>query len=188
MNRVYCIADLHFGHEKIARIMGFGSIEDHDNALIENWNRKVNKNDTVWILGDVAMGHDGYIDILGHLKGYKKLILGNHDTSPTELYLRHVERVYGAVRLKECILTHIPVHPTEFPRFKGNIHGHLHDKKIKDDRYFCVSAEQTEYAPMLLSDIIAKFETKNLCDQKVNGSCPHNNLICNWPYCEEGVS
>lgn len=155
------IADTHFGHEKIAALRGFSSIEEHDNTLVENWNNMVNQNDTVWILGDVAMGHEGYIDVLGKLKGYKKIVLGNHDTRPSECYLRHVERIYGAFQLKNFVLTHIPVHTSQFPRFRGNIHGHLHANNIEnDDRYFCVSVEQTNLTPMLFTDIIDIFRQR----------------------------
>ena len=148
MNRVYLIADLHFGHVNVSKWRNFESVEIHDQLIIDNWNKTVNKNDTVWILGDVAMGHEDNIDNLGLLNGYKKLILGNHDTRPSEHYLRYVERVYGAHKLNNFILTHIPVHPSEFPRFKANIHGHLHNETIDDPRYFCVSVEQINYTPI----------------------------------------
>jgi calcineurin-like phosphoesterase family protein len=157
-SKVYLIADLHFGHDNIATWRGFNSIEEHDNLIIENCNKVVSSSDTLWILGDVAMGHEDNIDKLGLMNGYKKLVLGNHDTRPTEHYLRYVHRVYGAHNLKNYILTHIPVHPHEFPRFSGNIHGHLHNEKIDDPRYFCVSAEQINYTPILLTDIITKMK------------------------------
>jgi hypothetical protein len=47
------------------------------------------------------------------------------------------------------VVTHIPVHTSEVEdRWKGNIHGHLHDKIIDDSRYVNVSCEQTGYTPV----------------------------------------
>jgi calcineurin-like phosphoesterase family protein len=158
MNKVYIIADLHFGHDNVAKWRNFDSIDSHDALIISNWNNTVKPNDTVWILGDVAMGHEDNIDNLGLLNGYKKLVLGNHDTRPSEHYLRYVERVYGAHQLKNYVLTHIPVHPSEFPRFAGNIHGHLHNNTLDDPRYFCVSLEQINYTPILLSEVITRMK------------------------------
>ena len=62
--------------------------------------------------------------------------------------------MYGAVKYKDCVLTHIPVHPSQFPRFRLNIHGHLHLKVIADTRYINVSCEQVNYTPVLLKNII----------------------------------
>ena len=52
----YFIADLHFGHKNI---LGFDkrpwiNIEDHDVALIKNWNEAVGYEDDVYILGDIS--------------------------------------------------------------------------------------------------------------------------------------
>ncbi len=161
MNSIYMIADLHFGHVNVAKWRGFDSVEKHDELIIENWNKTVNQNDSVYILGDVAMGDKSNIAIIGKLNGHKKLILGNHDSRPTECYLEHVARVYGSVEYKQCILTHIPVHPCEFPRYKWCVHGHLHDKLIDDPRYFSVSCEQINYTPIPFTDIVEIMKERN---------------------------
>ena len=156
MNSVYLIADLHFGHANVAKWRGFDSVDEHDAHIIRRWNNIVTNADTIWILGDIAMGHESNIDKLGLLHGYKKIVLGNHDTRPSSKYLEYAERVYGAHQLKNFILTHIPVHSSEFTRFTANIHGHLHTRSIDDPRYFCVSCEQIDYTPILLSDVISR--------------------------------
>lgn len=91
---------------------------------------------------------------LGLLNGVKKLVMGNHDRYPTALYLEHFNQVLGAVELRGCILTHVPVHPSQFGRYKANIHGHLHSNKMDDARYINVSAEHTGLAPMLLDTVL----------------------------------
>ena len=52
---VFFTADLHIGHANIIKLnkRPFKTIEEMDNALIDNWNAKVTPNDTVYILGDV---------------------------------------------------------------------------------------------------------------------------------------
>lgn len=157
MNRIFVISDTHFGHAKIIKpelsYRPFQSIEEHDRELVARWNSVVKKKDTVWHLGDVFFDRKS-AGILGELNGIKKLVLGNHDTYPVELYLTHFRHVFGSAELKGCILTHVPVHPMQFARSRVNIHGHLHDKVIEDDRYINVCAERTGYAPVLFDELI----------------------------------
>lgn len=142
MSKVFILADLHFGHEKAALARGFTSAEEHDAKIIENWNKVVGKRDSVFVLGDVAFGKVNIAKV-ALLAGTKKLILGNHDTYAIENYQPYFSKIFGCVRYKGYILSHIPVHESEFTRFKGNIHGHLHSKVLADRRYTCVSLEQT---------------------------------------------
>lgn len=159
MNKIHIISDTHFGHAKIldfeAGARSFASIKDHDDALVDNWNSVVNKNDTVWHLGDVLFGGNSF-DILGRLNGIKKLVMGNHDRYPMNKYLEHFSQVFGAAKIDNCILTHVPIHPSQFYRFRGNIHGHLHSNIIDDARYVNVSAEQVNLTPVLLSEVLAR--------------------------------
>ena len=158
-NRVFVIADTHFGHRKIvqfeAEARPFGTVEEHDAELVRRWNATVKKNDTVWHLGDVLFGEAAF-DTLAKLNGVKKLILGNHDRYPTARYLEHFNSVHGCVELQDCILTHIPVHPSQFPRFRANIHGHLHHSVVGDARYICVSADHTGLVPVLLDTVMQR--------------------------------
>ena len=52
----YFTSDLHFGHSNIIKLCNrpFADVESMDAALIENWNKKVKKNDTVYVLGDIV--------------------------------------------------------------------------------------------------------------------------------------
>ena len=52
---VYFIADTHFFHENIIKLANrpFSSVEKMNQKLIENWNRKIKGNDTVYILVDM---------------------------------------------------------------------------------------------------------------------------------------
>jgi len=157
-NRVFAIADTHFGHRKVigfeAAARPFATIEEHDRELIARWNATVKPKDTVWHLGDVYFGGKDAHAALGELNGLKRLVLGNHDAYPLEIYQRYFSRIYGAAEYRHCILTHIPVNPNQFHRYEHNVHGHTHSRKLDDPRYICVSVEQTDLRPVLFDALL----------------------------------
>ena len=55
MGKVFIISDLHLSHKNMAIKRGFKDEAEHDNFIIEQWNKVVSKKDTVWILGDITM-------------------------------------------------------------------------------------------------------------------------------------
>ena len=165
MNRVFVISDTHFGHKKVIEFepvhRPFATIEEHDRELVERWNATVKPNDTVWHLGDVFMGGRDNHAVLGQLNGIKRLVLGNHDVYPLEIYQQYFGKIFGAAELRGCVLTHIPVHPSQLEtRYAANLHGHLHSKKVDDKRYICVSVEHTALAPVLLDEVLMTYNVK----------------------------
>ncbi len=133
-------SDTHFGHKNILEYekeaRPFDTIEEMNEQLIINWNSTVGKTDIVYHLGDFAFGKSN-IGIAGRLNGRKRLVLGNHDTYPCDLYLAHFERLFGAYYWRRCILTHVPVHPDNLgSRAFLNIHGHLHSRGVWRNPYF----------------------------------------------------
>jgi calcineurin-like phosphoesterase family protein len=80
---IWFTSDTHWGHANILKYDNrpFASIEEHDEALVANWNRVVRPGDVVYHLGDVAWYHQviNVEVLLGRLHGTKILILGNHD-------------------------------------------------------------------------------------------------------------
>jgi calcineurin-like phosphoesterase family protein len=58
---IWLTADTHFGHTNILKYCGrpFSSIEEMDETLINNWNNKVNQDDTVYHLGDFSFKDPG---------------------------------------------------------------------------------------------------------------------------------
>ena len=160
MNKVYVISDTHFGHHKVIQFepehRPFATIEEHDRELVERWNATVRPRDTVWHLGDVYFGGRDAHEILGSLNGIKRLVLGNHDHYPIWIYQKYFGKIFGVAELRGCVLTHVPVHPYQLEkRYRANIHGHMHSKEMADDRYFCVSVEQTGLKPILLDELLS---------------------------------
>jgi len=79
---VFFTSDTHFGHKNILDFCHrpFKDIEEHDQALIANWNSVVGPDDTVFHLGDFAFGgFPFWKHIREQLNGHIILIRGNHD-------------------------------------------------------------------------------------------------------------
>lgn len=161
MNNVWFISDTHFGHRKIIQYehdaRPFYYIEEHDEKLIENWNKCVKKNDTIWHLGDVGFGAEHLDKILTRLNGIKRLVMGNHDCYSRDLYTKHFGKIFGVVMFKEFTLSHVPVYPSHI-RGEVNLHGHLHSKKVPDKRYFNCCVEHHDLSPVNLDTIRSHYK------------------------------
>lgn len=74
----YYIADCHFFHASLNTKMdkrGFESVEEMNEYMIQQWNKKVRKNDEVVILGDLSWGKDDETnELLNRLNGRLFLI------------------------------------------------------------------------------------------------------------------
>ncbi|MDD5649151.1 MAG: hypothetical protein PHF86_01855 [Candidatus Nanoarchaeia archaeon] len=81
MEKIHFCSDLHQGHNKIISICNRPTtILDHDTWLIENFNKYVDKKDSVYILGDLSFEKKEKAEkFIDKLHGQKTLILGNHD-------------------------------------------------------------------------------------------------------------
>jgi len=166
MSEVFFIGDTHFGHKGILKFSAtkefrkFDNIEEHDAELVRRWNSVVGKDDMVFHLGDFCFGKRN-LSIARELNGNKKLVLGNHDMYASKDYLEYFNKIYGAVEYKGAILTHIPVHESQFSRYYINIHGHLHHNVLEDKRYINVSAEQINLTPIPYDEILNKWAEFN---------------------------
>lgn len=156
--KIFVISDTHFGHSKILEFekeaRPYKTIQEHDYDLVQRWNSVVRPQDTVWHLGDVWFGKEGHLPLL-QCNGLKKLVMGNHDHHPMELYQKYFSRIFGVATFGRCVLSHIPVAAHQLDsRYKKNIHGHMHSKKLDDPRYVNVSCEQIDLTPQLLARFV----------------------------------
>jgi calcineurin-like phosphoesterase family protein len=158
MSNVFLISDTHFGHTNIIKYCDrpFASADDMDEALVENWNATVGPYDKVYHLGDVAMSHKK-LPILERLNGTKILIKGNHDIFALKYYTPYFKDIRATHELGGLILSHIPLHESESRRFSGNVHGHLHEKTLKQLWYRNVSVEQINYTPISLDQVLQDY-------------------------------
>ncbi len=166
-NNTYVIGDNHFNHKKILnftdsngkKIRNFLSVDEMDEHMIDCWNSVIKDNETlVYHIGDVAMRDKvKWMDANWHrLNGRKILICGNHDTTIPEFCEKgFFEDVLASTVISELgfLITHFPVHQISIGKSLLNIHGHIHQRKIDDGRYFCASVEHLEYTPKTLQSI-----------------------------------
>lgn len=98
----YYTADLHLFHKNVTNEgknfdgRPFDTVEQMHNEIARRWNDKVERRDTVYILGDVSLkksGSEALLSYLSELKGHKILIKGNHDYNSDEKYLKVFEEV-----------------------------------------------------------------------------------------------
>ena len=169
MSNVFLISDTHFFHQRILEfekdLRPFSSVEEMNEALVDNWNRIITKRDTVWHLGDVCFGPVANLSIIDRLNGTKNLVMGNHDQYGVREYIKYFNKIEAAKKYDSYLLSHVPIHPDQFYRFKGNVHGHLHSKRVMtseyeppytggpDTRYFNVSCEHHGLAPVAWEEI-----------------------------------
>lgn len=175
MPNIFLISDTHFGHSNVLTFLrddgtplrSFSSIEEHDETMVDNWNRVVTKNSKVYHLGDVCMS-DKNLSILDRLNGEKVLIKGNHDKAKLSKYIPYFKDVRGSHQLDTFLLTHIPVHRLSIGRWSANIHGHTHYKRVPghpfgDERpdpvYFNVCVECINYTPISLEEVKSQLKS-----------------------------
>jgi calcineurin-like phosphoesterase family protein len=165
MTNIFLASDHHIDHSKIIEFepvhRPFKTVQEHNEALVERHNSVVSPNDIVWFLGDVIFGADPDYEILRKFNGKKNLVLGNHDTpKKVRIFMDYFEKIVSYHVMSDIIISHIPVHHSQLEeRFIGNIHGHLHSKRIDDKRYFNVSMECINLTPISFEQI--KKELKN---------------------------
>lgn len=164
----WVIADPHFGHQGVCNFTQADGVtplrpwdtkEEMDEALIKNWNDRVEATDRVYLLGDVAMTKRPLFAVMPRLKGRIVLVKGNHDGEKMSVYAQFFDDIRAYVVKKGFIMSHIPIHETSLSRWNLNIHGHMHSNVVMKDgvpdtRYRCVSVEQIGFAPILLSEVI----------------------------------
>ena len=185
MSKIFVTSDTHFGHDRafVYEPRGFTSIEEHDIAITENWNKVVSEDDIVYHLGDVMLGNNNYgIGCLALLNGHIKIIPGNHDTTTRlELYkeLPNVEVLGLAEMIKykkyNFYLSHHPTLTSNLEKAPFlrmhliNLYGHTHQKNkfYQDTPYmFHVGMDSNNCTPVLLDDAIEmmKNETQKCID------------------------
>lgn len=161
MTNVWFISDIHAGHKNIHKYRPIESEEKHYEVIKENYHRVVAKRDKVFFLGDIAFTQERLEDIGKWAGANKVLLVGNHCTDhiPMKEIVKHFDEVYALKKYKEFWLSHAPIHPNEL-RGKVNIHGHVHQATINDDRYFNCCLENTSWMPIDLNTLRERVERR----------------------------
>lgn len=160
---VFFTSDTHFGHAGTLGLFGrpFASVAAMDAALTERWNATVGADDTVWLLGDFALGPGlkRAAALLDGLAGHKHLVAGNND--PPEV--RALAGWASVSDYRELTLDGVALVLCHYPfrswngMAKGalNLHGHSHGRMAPLARQIDVGVDCWDFAPVTLDRLIA---------------------------------
>jgi calcineurin-like phosphoesterase family protein len=153
--QIYFYSDPHF-NDKDNEYMRPNYIGDDEQ--VKSINSKIGKKDTIVILGDI-----GDISFIKKIRGYKILIMGNHDVGASKYtgeYGLFNEVYEGPVFISDRIL--LSHEPIDYP-YALNIHGHDHSNwSYQDDLHMNMCAEHINYTPVPLKQIIKSGKLKTL--------------------------
>jgi calcineurin-like phosphoesterase family protein len=78
---IWLTSDLHIWHANIIKFCNrpYKSIEEMNEALVNNWNKVVSPEDSVYCLGDFSMAAHPVETFTPRLMGKKYIVPGNHD-------------------------------------------------------------------------------------------------------------
>lgn len=171
-------SDLHFGHTNVIAYSSrpFADVDAMNEAIVTRWNERVSPTDTVWVLGDVALGRIAdTLPLVKLLNGTKVLVAGNHDrcwaghgkgvTAWTQNYLDagFAEIRQGTVQLtianQRVLACHFPYRGDSHdidryaearPVDRGSwlLHGHVHDRWRVRGRMINVGVDAWNHAPV----------------------------------------
>lgn len=157
-------SDPHYFHKNVIEYCNrpFSSVEEMNEALIENYNSVVKPEDMVYILGDVIFGGTEKANsILSRLNGEKHLIIGNHDARNKGerkwLNLGFKSAKWND-RFDKFLLSHFPYKNQEpdARTFKDQLedkgdwllHGHVHGLWKQKGRMINVGVDVWDFKPV----------------------------------------
>ena len=153
---------MHFDHHNVIKYCNrpFQNVEEMNETITRNWNNTVNKQDEVYILGDISFNNaDKYLE---RLNGRKYLIRGNHDnkTKKSE-YLTWIKD-YHELKYNGAffILFHYPIEEWNgYFRESIHLHGHQHNKEaVTAERRIDVGVDAWNFTPISITQIIEKIK------------------------------
>jgi calcineurin-like phosphoesterase family protein len=172
MPNLFFTSDTHFGHANVIKYCArpWATVEEMNEGLIERWNSVVKPEDTIWHLGDVAMGlsKKDLPNIIQRLNGQKHLVRGNHDGSSIDFYLGcgfisvgpYAVVDHNNVRLN---LAHMPFED-EYGMLSDRgyeglaLCGHVHEKwaakQLNGMNVLNVGVDQWNWTPISFDEII----------------------------------
>lgn len=131
---IWFTSDLHLNHRAVVSMCGrpFETVDEMNYILIRNFNERVKKNDTVYILGDIAH-RTPVIEVnnfISRLNGKKIMCKGNHDKRYySSLFVGIYDFLEIAVHGVNISLMHYPM--MSWPKSRHgsiHLHGHIHSK------------------------------------------------------------
>lgn len=163
-------SDTHFGHVNIIKYCKrpFSSVEEMDNTLVRNWNAIVRPEDTVYHLGDFAVGGGPATPYLRRLSGNIYFCRGNHDKRLINYYSYDFDSSVPYLReltveKQEIVLCHYAMKVWNGSH-KGHwqLYGHSHGTLPDDPNSLScdVGVDCWNYFPVSMDQLRDKMKTK----------------------------
>lgn len=191
MSSIWFTADTHFGHAAMPRDgkgwrSAFATVQEHDETLVERWNKVVRADDQVWHLGDVGIGptHE-ILATVAKLNGTKHLVVGNHDQvwpghRDAHKHMRTWMEFFESVQFcakrrigrgQYFMLAHCPYSGDHVAQERYNqyrlrndglalAHGHVHDEWKVRGRMVNVGVDVWDWTPVHLDALVAEFRAE----------------------------
>lgn len=166
----YWTADTHFGHGNIIKYCNrpFSSLQEMDLSIIRNWNAKVKKDDTVFLVGDFNFCQSGeapdapkksYEYYKSQLNGNIIFLRGSHDKqNKVKTIIRSISILYGGYSI---YITHDPRHAN--PNYQLNFVGHVHNKwkfsnLSKKSDLINIGVDVWDFKPVNINEILLHYK------------------------------
>lgn len=157
-------SDTHMGHANIIKYCNrpFANVDEMNETLIKNINEKVKENDTLYHLGDFAMGGKNNAKKFREQINCKNIILifGNHDHPKDKDFCSLFSRTYDMYTYKgygnHIVLCHYSLKTWNNAHHGWySLYGHSHNT-LPDDPHslsFDIGVDCHNYKPLSIKDV-----------------------------------
>ena len=172
---VYFTSDLHINHKNILKYESesrpFNTVEEMNQAIIDNINEVVQQDDTLLILGDIFMGPkdkaEGWLEQINCRN--VMVVLGNHDSNKwKQEYYRSLgwSITDHTVVERNCFrffCYHYPIEETGQQLYTKQdiyLYGHVHSKApkgLQSDNTYHVGLDTNNLYPVSIEQIIKEY-------------------------------
>ena len=177
MNEIFFTSDTHFCHQPsfLWEPRGFSSVEEMNEAIIENWNKIVKPNDIVYHLGDTMLNDNKKgIECFKRLNGQIFLTFGNHETEVRKnlLFSECHDKILGGWYAYVIKHGKLSIYMGHYPTLTANydekhfnqhviaLHGHTHQQAnfLYPNNPFCyhVGMDSHDCTPVNIEEIIGE--------------------------------
>lgn len=171
MNNTFFTSDTHFGHSKNIEYSErpFKTIEEHDEALISNWNKVVGKGDKIYHLGDFCFYRNvkDIEKLIRRLNGQIHFVEGNHDYKMKQVYsmfqsvsqIKEIKvKVPNQTHPQKIVLCHYPMESWNCRHYgayqlHGHCHGTLNSPSSRYQKRLDVGVDCWNYTPVSFQQI-----------------------------------
>lgn len=153
MEKMFFTSDTHFGHANIIKYCArpFASVQEMNRELLARWNAVVGPRDTVYHLGDFALGKESETPaFLRKLNGSRKILIrGNHDRNARQMLEAGFNEVHEKLEWNGWMLQHHPIATN-----RKLLCGHIHEKWTRIGWVVNVGVDVWDFTPRTIEELM----------------------------------